>query len=314
MRAPRSWVATTIIAGLLTGACNPGSSAAPATRSAAVATTTPTATDTPASTPHPTPTPNATPMALIDHAMGVTDIVMRYDDGPSDYGICELCGGWGSFTPGPEFTLYGDGTFIHRLGGTEPISNVRPIIRARPFRIGHLDELQVQALLRFALDEGGLRTARDRYDTTTDTDDPGQSIYSIRAGDVDKVVEISGSNDPFLPLVAHLRDLDGKDGVSTQTWEADRYWGLLIEVSSWMEVGVLPRPDRADVVDWPWPAIAPWTSGTIGNERRVMSAKEAAVMGLSDEGGVVQRLYVHGHDDETIYAFSLWPMFPDERS
>jgi hypothetical protein len=43
-----------------------------------------------------------------------------------------------------------------------------------------------------------------------------------------------------------------------------------------------------------------------------MSAEEAAVLGLSDHGGVVQRIYLLGPDDETIYSFSLWPMLPDQ--
>lgn len=269
--------------------------------------------------PTDTTEPTGTPISDIQHATGATDVVLRFDDGPGDYGICELCGGWSSFTPGPEFTLFGDGTVILRFERMQPGPPDGPIMRARPFRIGRLNEAQAQAILRFALGEGGLRDARDRYDTSTDTDDPGHSIYTIRAGGVNKRVEINGSMDPFDVLVSRLRDLERDDGVSTEIWVPDRYWGLLVEASSWMEVGVLPRPDRADVVAWPWPAIAPWASGTAmqpdsGNQRRVMSTKEAAVMGLSDDGGVVQRIYVYGPDDETIYSFSLWPKFPDERS
>ena len=45
---------------------------------------------------------------------------------------------------------------------------------------------------------------------------------------------------------------------------------------------------------------------------RVMSADEADVLGLSDNGGVVQRVYLLGPDGATVYAFSLWPRFPDE--
>jgi hypothetical protein len=43
-----------------------------------------------------------------------------------------------------------------------------------------------------------------------------------------------------------------------------------------------------------------------------MSADEAAVIGLSDNGGVVQRVYLLGPDEKTTYSFSLWPMLPDE--
>jgi hypothetical protein len=43
-----------------------------------------------------------------------------------------------------------------------------------------------------------------------------------------------------------------------------------------------------------------------------MSRGEAAVLGLSDNGGVVERIYLRGPDGETIYSFSLWLMLPDE--
>jgi hypothetical protein len=43
-----------------------------------------------------------------------------------------------------------------------------------------------------------------------------------------------------------------------------------------------------------------------------MSAAEAAVQGLADNGGVVHRIYLLGPDRKTIYYFSLWPILPDE--
>jgi hypothetical protein len=45
-----------------------------------------------------------------------------------------------------------------------------------------------------------------------------------------------------------------------------------------------------------------------------MSADEAAALGLSDNGGVVRRVYLIGPDGETIYSFSLWPMLRDQAS
>ncbi len=102
--------------------------------------------------------------------------------------------------------------------------------------------------------------------------------------------------------------------MSAQVWVSDRYWGLLIEVSSWVDHGVLPEVPDADIVPWPWPgiALADFVGTNIYEGRRVMSADEAAVVGLSDNGGVVQRIYLLGGDGVTIYSFSLWPMLPDE--
>jgi hypothetical protein len=45
-----------------------------------------------------------------------------------------------------------------------------------------------------------------------------------------------------------------------------------------------------------------------------MPADEADCPGLSDNGGVVQRVYLLGPDGETIYHFSLWSMLPAESS
>jgi hypothetical protein len=117
-----------------------------------------------------------------------------------------------------------------------------------------------------------------------------------------------------------LRHFDPGSGVSTTVWAADRYWGSLLDVAPYLESGVLPDPDDAGTLPWPWPDVSPGDfvgrdeGGYIGNPRRVMTAGEAAVLGLSDHGGVVQRVYLVGPDRETIYSFSLWPMSPDERS
>ena len=41
-----------------------------------------------------------------------------------------------------------------------------------------------------------------------------------------------------------------------------------------------------------------------------MTPVEASVLGLSNNGGVVQRVYLLGPDGTTVYSFSLWPMVP----
>jgi hypothetical protein len=241
--------------------------------------------------------------------------VLRFDTDPGDFGICELCGGWyGSL--GPEFTLYGDGRVITRNGRTQPPPPEGPIIRGLPFTIANLDEEEVQELLRFALGEGGLGTARVSYETSTDTDDPTLSTFTVRAGDVDKRIDIHGPN-PFEALVDYLLDFAERSGIPKEAWVPDRHWGLLIEASSWIELGVVPDPPESAIVAWPWAGIPPWVAGTAmnpvdENQRRVMSRAEASVLGLSDNGGVVQQIYLRGTDGETIYSFSLWPMLPDE--
>jgi hypothetical protein len=98
----------------------------------------------------------------------------------------------------------------------------------------------------------------------------------------------------------------------------ERYWGNLLTAGPWIELGILPDPDDAGVVPWPWPGVAPEEftgladGGWVSSGRRIMSPNEAAVLGLSDSGGVVARVYLLGPDGTTIYSFSLWPMLPDE--
>ncbi len=259
--------------------------------------------------------PTRTPIGRIEHAMGPTDVVLRFDYGP-DLGASELTGEY--FQPGPEFTLYGDGTVIFRNDRAKPPPAEGPIIRARPFKIAHLDEAQIQSLLRFALGEGGLRNACERYETQ-DVDGVGGAVFTIHAGGLDKRVVVPGSS-PFEALADHLRNFDRGGSIPTQVWVPDRYWGSLSEAGGAIENGVLPDPRDAGSAPWPWPDLEPGDfvgrdeGGWIGNPRRIMSADEAAVLGLSANGGVVKRIYLLGPDRKTIYSFSLWPVFPDETS
>ena len=265
---------------------------------------------------HPSPpnsprrAPTAAVVAIIEHADGPTDVVLRFDVGPGDFGICELCGGWGFFTPGPEFTLYGDGTVIFRdLRGESPTAE-GPISRDRPFRIGQLTEPDIQSLLQAAFDVG-LAAARERYDVRTDTDDPSHSVFTIRAGGIDKRVEVFGPGGPFAALADQLLQFDPDDRLSTTVWAPDRYWGLLIEISPWIAIGVLDDVAAEGRLAWPWHGTDPWSEPWVG-DRRVMSRDEAAVFGPLDDGGVVRHAFLVGPNGRTIYSYSQWPLLPDE--
>jgi hypothetical protein len=264
---------------------------------------------------HPRSPPTPLPVARIGHASGATDVVLRLDSGP-DLGASELTGEF--FQPGPEFTLYGDGTVIFRGSRAKLPAADGPILRARPFTVARLDADEVQALLRFAIGVGGVEDACERYENR-DTDSFGSITITARTSAVDKHIEVAGPN-PLEALIQRLRDFDPGSGVSTEVWEGERYWGSLFEVAPYLESGVLPDPDVAGTLPWPWPGIGPDDfvgrdeGGYIGIPRRVLSARDAAVLGLSHHGGLVQRVYLVDPDGETVYSFSLWPMSPDERS
>src|SRR3990170_1630744 len=265
-------------------------------------------------TPSPSNEPIGTPIGRIEHATGPRDVVLRLNNGGADLGVSDL--GGESFQPGPEFTLYGDGTVIFRNERAELPPTEGPIVRARPFRTAHLNEDEIHSLLRFALGEGGLANACERYEERTSEGIWVSAVFTIHAGGLDKRVVVGGPS-PLESLTDDLRNFDQWSGISTQVWVADRYWGNLLGAGPYIEQGLLPDPRATGIVRWPWPAIAPAEFVGLADYsagRRVMSADEAAVLGLSDNGGVVQRIYLLGPDDETIYSFSLWPMVPDETS
>ncbi len=257
--------------------------------------------------------PTGTSIGRIEHAVGPADVVLRFDYAP-DVGASELTGEY--FQPGPEFTLYGDGTVIFRNDLAQPPPAEGPIVRAGPFMIARLDQDRVQSLLRFALGEGGLADACAVY-PTQDTDGFGGQIVAVHAGGFDKRVEVAGPS-PLGSLLSQLRGFNPGHGVLTQVWVPAHYWGNLFEAASAIEIGLLPDPREAGSAPWPWPDIAPGDfvgrdeGGWVGDARRVMSPAEAAVLGLSANGGVVRRIYLRGPDGKTIYWFSLWPMLPDE--
>ena len=211
--------------------------------------------------------------------------------------------------------MYGDGTVIFR---DDVASNQPPpsrIVRSGPFMITRLEEDEVQALLRFALDEGGLWSACDRYETQ-DTDISSWDVFTFDAAGIDKRVE----NAALAPLRDYIVAF-GDGNPTAAVWVADRSWGNLLDASVFKSIGdgVTPGLAESGSVAWPWPGIAPADfvgrdeGGWIGSPRRVMTAQEASVLGLADNGGVVQRVYLRGPDGKTIYYFSLWPMSPDEK-
>ena len=264
-------------------------------------------------TPSSSSSPTDTPIVVLSHATGPTDVVLRYGD-RAVVGAGELDGA--RFEPGPFFTLYGDGTVIFWWAGAQPLPADGPIHRGKPFAITHLDEDEIQALLRFALGEGGLGDACELYETR-DTDVADYFAFTVRAGGLDKHVEGPGPN-RFPELATYLLSIDRVARFPTRVFVPDRYWGNLFEVEDyWIESGILPEPRDAGIVPWPWPDIAPAEFvGPAAPEpgRRVMSVDAAAVLGLSDNGGVVGMVYLRAPDGTTIYWFSLWPMLPDQTS
>jgi alpha-tubulin suppressor-like RCC1 family protein len=252
------------------------------------------------------------PVGKIKHATGPTDVLLRFDMTPdvgSGKRATEI------FQPGPEFTLYGDGTMIFRNDLAQPPDQFDAAIRGRSFKIARVSEARIQSLVRYAITTAGLGDACERY---ADTNGRASviAVLTVRAGGLDKRVLVMGGPGPFKVLANKLRKINRSGELSTKDWAPNRYWGSLLEADALLKSGSLPQP-YPEPAAWPWPGVSPKKFvGLAGTRpgRRVMTRKEAAVLGLTQAGGVVERIFLRGPDGETIYAFSMWPMAPDEMS
>jgi hypothetical protein len=249
----------------------------------------------------------------ISHPTGATDLILREEVGGGFVPI-------GFFaTQAPFFSLYGDGTVIYR-DETAPLPEPGPdgIVRAHPFRRARLAEPQVQELLRFALTEGGLAVARERYDAANVADAP-TTIFTIRAGGLAKTVTVYalGLGEPaspdalarraFLRLDERLRGLIASGSLGGEIWRPDRWRGTLSE-SGGAPLGK-PAP-------WPWPNVAPADfradpGGTVWLPRRTMTPAEVEALGLEGIEGGFHGLELAGPDGK-VYLFGLRPLLPDE--
>ena len=201
---------------------------------------------------------------------------------------------------------------IYRNDLAQPPDQVDTAIRARGLKIARVSETRIQSLLRYALTKGGLGDTCERY-----AGNGGQrvtTVFTIRAGGVDKQVLVVGGPGPLKALANHVRRINRNGDLAAKDFAPTRYWGSLLVADALIKRGDLPGP-WYEPHAWPWKGVTPRKFiGLAGTRpgRRVMTRKEAAVLGLSQAGGVVERVYLRGPDGETIYAFSLWPVSPDE--
>jgi hypothetical protein len=252
--------------------------------------------------------PTAPATGSIEHEMGATDAVFRFDEGG---GFVPM----GFFaTEAPIFTLYGDGTVIFKDGNAAPPPEADGIIRVAAYRTVKLTEDQLQAFLKSAISDGGLGVARANYGSVGA--DLPTATFTINAGGTTKTVSVmalgmdrgEGPDTLILQALAGLgeriRDF-GREVEGEGAWAPDRWRGVLTPDSF--------NPPRA----WPWPAIVP--VDFIQHPEpdaprfpvRTMSAEEIAALGLNDIEGGFSSLSLSGPDGK-IYLFALRPLFPDE--
>jgi len=248
----------------------------------------------------------------LTHPTGATDLILRYEQG-------------GGFVPpgflateGPTFSLYGDGTAIFRNprdANPVPDSTASPLIRGVPYQVAHLSELQVQAVLAYALDPGGLRAADVHYERPIA--DAPTTVFTIDAGGVRKAVSVNGlgidiASGKDAQILAKLTALGtklqgyGSEMSDEQPWSPDRYRGLLGEDSV------------NDPMPWPWPTISPadfvqtTASTTLQFPMRTMTPAEVARLGIAGVEGGLQGVSLKAPSGGKSYSFRLRPLLPDE--
>jgi len=258
--------------------------------------------------------PTATPAAdAIEHKTGATDVVLRYEEG----------GGFimPAFTAAavPLFTLYGDGTIIFRNPMLEPPPAEASVFKMNPLRTAKLSEEQIQDLLRLALVEGGLGTARAEYHNDM-VADAGTAIFTIEAGGLKKTVSVYalGLDMPGVPdgparatfkrLADRLTDFDQGGKIATDVYQPEVYRGVLFDAT-----GI----EAPDIRQWPWPDLtaADFKPDADPNglqfPHRTMTPAEVDLLKVTDYQGGFQNLVLTA-PDKKLYTLSLRPLLPGE--
>jgi hypothetical protein len=269
----------------------------------------------PGSSPGATPGTPASPSPdAIGHPTGATDIVLRLSEG----------GGFSmpGFSAGetPIFTLYGDGLVVFQ--GVEPPEwGPDGTIVPAPMRTARLAPDQVQSLLEFALIQGGLATARPKYDNPMIADAP-TATFEIHVDGLDKTVSVyalgldaepgqpdSAIKTAMVKLADRLRDFDHGGAFGSETYVPEAYRGVVFEAGPVENVVVKP---------WPWPTLSPADfvrpadpNHPVGFPHRTLTPEEAAAVGFERFEGGLNQVYLEGPDGKT-YLFVLRPLLPGE--
>jgi hypothetical protein len=259
----------------------------------------------------PTSTPGA--VGALEHATGPTDVILRYEEGG---GL--MMPAWNAASA-PSFTLYGDGSIIFRNTAKDPIPAIGSVIPIHPFRTVKMNEEQVQALLDYALREGGLAAARPEYLDMMVSDQP-TAVFTVNAGGLAKKVSVYGlgyespevpdllARKTFAKLRDHLVDIDQGGAVKTAVYAPDRYRAILLE----------GQPGAPDQKAWPWKDIKNSEFVSDGDPNafqlpaRVVTNADVKVLGLEPyEGGFIG-LPLAGPADGKFYSLSLRPLLPED--
>jgi hypothetical protein len=276
--------------------------------------TSPSPAGSPISSPSPNPSPTANPTTgggEISHPTGSTDVVLRMEQGG---GFVPL--GW-LVTQAPEFTLYGDGTFLIKPLEDPELAGGWGSAQPR-FLQGRLDEDSMQALLQFALGPGRLAAAREDY-AEDGIADASTTIFTINAGGISKVVsiyalsEVSGAGPDavdrggFHDLAELLRSFEERARAG-ELGEVALYEPTHYRVTLMESFGELPT----EPVEWPWQHITPDDFAAVeefGQPQAILPAEDVALLTDVPSGGHPDLAVDY---EGTLWLLSVRPLLPDE--
>jgi hypothetical protein len=261
--------------------------------------------------------PSATPAAdAIDHPTGATDVILRYEEGGGFVNPSFL------LAQIPTFTLYGDGTIVFRNPALEPPPAEGSVVTMNPARTAKLSEEQVQALLKFALLEGGLGPARLKYENNMIAD-ASTAIFTIDAGGLRKQVQVyalgmdvqgladAAARAQFAKLAQRLSDFDNGGTIPTDAYAPTAFRGVLIDNGGMVAPGQKP---------WPWKDLMPADfkvdadPNGIQFPHHVLTSAQLDLLGVKTYAGGLQNVALTGPTKGTSHTLSVRPLLPDEKA
>jgi hypothetical protein len=250
----------------------------------------------------------------IGHATGATDVILR----------AEQAGGFTApafqITRVPEFTLYGDGTVLYQLP-YDP-NDASPIGPPR-LAVATLSAEQMDALLAFAINAGGLGGAKAQYINPMVADAP-DTIFTIATDDVSKTVSAQAlgmAEDPNNP------DASNPDAVAIKALKAlyDTLvpFGDQVARGNATDAGLYEPPTyratlqegqaEGEMIDWPWTDVTldAFVSNPDSSFRvATLTPEQAKALSPTPEGGLYTVAVVG--PDRVPYQISLRPLLPEE--
>ena len=258
--------------------------------------------------------PSATPAASggVSHPTGATDVILRV----------EQAGGFTApafqITRVPEFTLYGDGTVLYQLP-----SDPNAVAQFGPPRLAQarLDDEQMDALLTFAINTGGLGSAKAQYMNPLVADAP-DTIFTIATDDLTKTVSAqalgmddpnAGASNPDAVAIRALKGLyDTLVPFGDQVARGNATDAGLYEPTAYRAT-LQEGQAQPEMIDWPWTDLS--LDDFVANpdssfRAATLSAEQAKALSPTPEGGLFD-VTIMG-PNRVPYAVALRPLLPEE--